>query len=221
VTSTRPAEIERFRGLVFALTGERGSGKTSICNQVVADARARGLDVAGIITGRSGPEPDAPREVVDIRSGHARLFGAKLTPAAHADGGVGAQSSVLRSSISALPAAATDAHDAGTTSDPLTPGWEYDAEVFAWATETLSQATPCDLLVVDEVGPLELVGRRGWVKALEVLRRGDFRAALAVCRPGLLDELEGVLGRPLAGTFEADLQDTVGLPALIVGAMFG
>ena len=179
------------------LTGEHGSGKTSVCAQVVADARARGLDVAGIITGRSGPEPDASREVVDVRSGSRRLFGARTVKAE-----AGAVSS------------------ADFTSDPLTPRWKYGSEVFTWASEVLAGATPCDLLLVDEVGPLELLGRRGWVSALDVLRGGDFRAALVVCRPTLTDALEDAIQRPLAGSFEADLEKIDGLSALILGAVF-
>ena len=169
---------------MYVLTGEHGSGKTSVCTQVVAGVQARGLDAAGIITGRSGPEPDAPREVMDVRSGSRRLFGARTTK---------------------TPAG--DAHSTDFTSDPLTPRWKYGLEVFTWASEVLSSATPCDLLLVDEVGPLELLGNRGWVSALDVLRGGDFQAALVVCRPSLVDALEDAIQRPLAGSFEADLEN--------------
>ncbi len=155
----------------YVLTGERSTGKTLVCTDLAAEGRARGLDVAGILTAPSGPELHAPRQVIDIRSGSNRLFG--------------------------VPS------DGGT--DPLTPRWSLNADVFAWATEVVMSATPCDLLIVDELGPLELTGGRGWVRALDVLRRGDYGAALVVCRPGLLGELEaslreatggGVRGRP-------------------------
>ena len=98
--------------------------------------------------------------------------------------------------------------------------WKYGSEVFTWASEVLFSATPCDLLLVDEVGPLELLGNRGWVSALDVLRRGDFQAALVVCRPSLMNLLEDAIERPPAGSFEADLEKIDGLSALIVGAMF-
>jgi nucleoside-triphosphatase THEP1 len=174
------------RGAYYLLTGERSTGKTLLCVDLAARARARGLDVAGILTAQSGPELHAAREVIDLRTGSSRLFG---TP----DG-------------------------AGT--DPLTPGWELASDVFVWATQVLTTATPCDLLIVDELGPLELLGGRGWVHALDVLRKGDFGAALVVCRPSLLDELEADLGAPPAGSFEAasDQDDT--LPDLILAAMF-
>ncbi len=105
--------------------------------------------------------------------------------------------------------------------DPLTPGWEVDGGVFAWATNVLLAATPCDLLIVDEVGPLELLGGRGWVSALDILLKGDFGAALVVCRPSLLKELESSLGGPSAGLFEAHPEQSDTLPDLIITKMFG
>lgn len=180
------------RGPYYVLTGERGSGKTLVCNELAAEARARGLDVAGILTGSSGPELHAAREVVDLRSGASRVFGSESSP----DG-------------------------VSTGSDPLTPGWQLDEDVFAWATEVLSAATPCDLLIVDEVGPLELLGGRGWVRALDVLRAGHFHAALVVCRPNLLDKLESSLEVPPVALFQVDPKQTDALPDLILAKMFG
>ena len=40
--------------------------------------------------------------------------------------------------------------------------WQFDAEVLAWGTRILQQATPCDLLVVDELGPLKFERGEGW-----------------------------------------------------------
>lgn len=175
------------RGAYYVLTGERGSGKTLVCTDLAAEARARDLDVAGILTAPSGSGAHAPRQVIDLRSGTSRRFGAPV------EGG----------------------------DDPLTPGWEYEAAVFAWVTEVLSMATPCDLLIVDEVGPLELVGGRGWVSALAVLRGGQFGAALVVCRPSLLAGLEASLGSAPAGLFKADPATSDTLPDTILEKMFG
>jgi nucleoside-triphosphatase THEP1 len=63
----------------------------------------------------------------------------------------------------------------------------------------LVHATPCDVLVVDELGPIELLGGRGWANALEVLRLGHFGTALVVCRPELLGVLEAKLGELPSG----------------------
>ena len=60
------------------------------------------------------------------------------------------------------------------------------------ATDALAllEANPnCDLLVVDELGPLELVRGEGWQAALEALAQGGYCLALVVVRPELLDVL--------------------------------
>jgi nucleoside-triphosphatase THEP1 len=55
--------------------------------------------------------------------------------------------------------------------------------------ENLARAAPPDgLLVVDELGPLELERGQGWVGALEALQAGRFHAALVVVRPELLEK---------------------------------
>jgi nucleoside-triphosphatase THEP1 len=64
--------------------------------------------------------------------------------------------------------------------------FRFDPETLAWGNLTLARATLCQLLVVDEVGPLEIEEGNGWVKAFDVLHRGDFALALAVVRPELV-----------------------------------
>jgi nucleoside-triphosphatase THEP1 len=176
----------RERGAYYVLTGERDTGKSLLCTDLAAVARARGLDVAGILTAQSGPELHAAREVIDLRNGSSRLFG-KPAP----DG-----------------------------ADSLTPGWELASDVFDWGTEVLLAATPCDLLIVDELGPLELLGGRGWVRALDVLRKGDFGAALVVCRLSLLDDLEAKMGTAPAKSFQVDPHQSDALADIIIAAMF-
>ena len=180
----------RSRGLIYVITGERGSGKSTVCAQVARDAARRGLAVAGILTERSAAEPGADRRVVDLRSGEARPFGVQ------------------------------PAHRPGSgRSDPLTPSWVFDSEGFAWANEVFARSTPCDLLIVDEVGPLELLGNRGWTAALAALSSRDFGAALVVCRPGLLARLETSVGVAPGRLFVVDTETRDGLPAMIIEAL--
>ena len=58
----------------------------------------------------------------------------------------------------------------------------------------LSQAESCDLLVIDEVGPLEVERGKGWVSAFDVLRAGDYVLALLVVRLELIAQARGLLG---------------------------
>jgi nucleoside-triphosphatase THEP1 len=65
-------------------------------------------------------------------------------------------------------------------------GWFFDPDALAWGNRVLEGSLPCDLLIVDELGPLELVHQMGWQAALEVLPRRQYRLALVVIRPELL-----------------------------------
>jgi nucleoside-triphosphatase THEP1 len=63
--------------------------------------------------------------------------------------------------------------------------FRFDPRVLSWGSAALARATPCDLLVVDEIGPLELERGKGWVNAFDVLRDKDFALAVVVVRPEL------------------------------------
>ena len=69
---------------------------------------------------------------------------------------------------------------------PVTGMWHFHAEGLEWGSRLLERVGPCDFLVVDELGPLELERGEGWVAGLDVLRAGRYRRALAVVRPTLL-----------------------------------
>jgi hypothetical protein len=64
--------------------------------------------------------------------------------------------------------------------------WRFDEEALAWGDRVLRSATPCGLLVVDELGPLELEEGRGWLGGLAAVDSGAFTAAVVVARPRLL-----------------------------------
>ncbi len=64
--------------------------------------------------------------------------------------------------------------------------FRFDPETLAWGRHALTHATPCQLLVVDELGPLEIERGDGWREAFDVLRQDDFALALVVVRPELI-----------------------------------
>lgn len=72
--------------------------------------------------------------------------------------------------------------------DPTSPtrNWLFDDDALAWGSAILTAQGPCDLLIVDELGPLELLHGQGWHQALPMLERGAYRVACAVVRPSLL-----------------------------------
>jgi nucleoside-triphosphatase THEP1 len=68
--------------------------------------------------------------------------------------------------------------------------FRFDPRTLEWGKEILARAIPCDLFVVDEIGPLEIERQEGWVRALDLLRDGSFRLALIVVRPELIHPLQ-------------------------------
>lgn len=60
--------------------------------------------------------------------------------------------------------------------------WHFDPAAIRWADEVLVRATPCDILIIDEIGPLELDLRRGLTAWESALNSGAYRAALVVVR---------------------------------------
>jgi len=65
--------------------------------------------------------------------------------------------------------------------------WVFDETVLAWGDALLARATPCGLLIVDELGPLELEEGGGWSAGLRAVDAGAYDAALVVVRPALLE----------------------------------
>ncbi|MHB1131330.1 MAG: nucleoside-triphosphatase [Chloroflexota bacterium] len=74
-------------------------------------------------------------------------------------------------------------------------GFRFDEDALAWANGLLAAAPPCDLLIIDELGPLELNLERGLTAAFARLQAGAFQLALVVVRPQLVDAFWTRLGR--------------------------
>jgi len=67
--------------------------------------------------------------------------------------------------------------------------YRFLSSALQWGTLVLKAALPSHLLVVDELGPLELKKGEGLVTALELLAGGSFSLAVVVVRPELLTAL--------------------------------
>ena len=144
-------------GHILILSGWRGVGKTSVCEHIIFAARRASWDVAGLI---SPP---------DLSSGEKRSILVQ-------DLRTGERRKLARSSGSD-----------DNTLDSLTPAWVFDPGQLAWGDAVLRDAVPCDLLVIDELGPLELLSDEGWQAGIEAIDSGNYRLALVVIRPELLE----------------------------------
>lgn len=68
----------------------------------------------------------------------------------------------------------------------VTDHWSFLTESLHWGNEILGESTPCDLLIVDELGPIELERGQGWQNGIKAINSGEYRAAVIVIRPELL-----------------------------------
>lgn len=68
-----------------------------------------------------------------------------------------------------------------------TMSWTFELQALEWGSRVLKESVPCDLLLVDELGPLELLRKQGWTAGLDVLESGDYKLGVVVIRPELLD----------------------------------
>jgi nucleoside-triphosphatase len=179
---------------IVILTGERGVGKTTVCQRVVALARAEQgcthRDVliqytcGGLIT---LTHPDGSRDVLDVGSGDVR----RLTLPPASDQGV------------------------------VQGCFRFDPETLAWGNDMLSRILACDLLVVDELGPLEIERGGGWARALDVLRDASFRLALVVVRPELVVQAQLRLPTSATTVFTVTLENRDSLPEGLVQILHG
>ena len=141
---------------VVLLTGERGVGKTGVCQRVVEETRRRGYCCSGVLSPAvfEGTEKRAI-DLVDLSTGEAR-------PLAVADENAG---------------------------EIRTGKYRFLPATLEWGSRALERATPCHLLVVDELGPLEVELGQGLVVAWNLLDSAPFSLALVVVRPELVKEV--------------------------------
>lgn len=64
--------------------------------------------------------------------------------------------------------------------------WELDPQTLSWGNELLSRIESCQLLVLDELGPLELVENQGLTRGMELLDARNFALACVSVRPSLI-----------------------------------
>jgi hypothetical protein len=69
-----------------------------------------------------------------------------------------------------------------------TKRWRFSPTVLEWCNQVLAAAVPCDLLVVDELGPLEFERNQGLLNGFRVVDSGMYRVSLTVVRPSLLSK---------------------------------
>lgn len=83
--------------------------------------------------------------------------------------------------------------------------WSFFEATIAWGNEKLTNLPPCDLLVLDEIGPLELDLGQGLQQGLARLAERDYRLALISLRPRCAESIQRLM--PEIELFELGLLD--------------
>lgn len=182
------------RPRIGLLTGPIGVGKTTIAQRVVELARQQGLVCGGIL---------APG-ITDHRGQKIGVYGIDLR--------TGERRTLAR----------TDRDLGG----PSVGVYSFDGEALAWTVRVVEQALdpcttlPCDLVIVDEIGKLELwqgVGLAPILPRLSTLRRPW---VLVLVRDFLLAELQTRLGPGERLVFWASEENREEMPTRIVNSFW-
>ena len=72
--------------------------------------------------------------------------------------------------------------------DLTLPHFQMDSDAMARSSAAIADSFPTDIFILDELGPLELRRRKGWYRALYLLKKARYRLAFIVVRPELLIE---------------------------------
>lgn len=140
---------------LWIITGPIQVGKTHFCLYLIDQARAKGLNLAGVICPPVfNRENKTAISIEDVKS-HTRKT---------------------------LATARTTEKEG-----IFTEAWDFDEEVLNWGNQILAGTGGCDLLFVDELGPLEFNRRLGWQNGLQAIDKGEYKTAVVVIRPSLTE----------------------------------
>jgi len=149
---------------LYIVTAARGAGKTAFCRLLVKHARAAGMDVAGL-----------------------------LSPAVFENGiKTGILAENLRTNELRHLAQLSTLNDQPATFSLQLGNWFFDPFIIAWGNEILAGCLACDLFIVDEIGPLELLRGEGWSNALAALRESMYKIGIVVIRPELINNAQNI-----------------------------
>ncbi len=172
------------------LTGKIGIGKTTACRKTVEKAAGRGLSAGGILT---PPIVDDGKKTgfyaEDLRTGKRWVLGTR-------DTGAGIEG-------------------------PVYGIYRFSIDGFKKAYGTLKTAVVerCDLIVLDEIGPLEIVHKKGFFRILGPLFDQEDAYLLLVVRPSLVEDVTKMLGERKTEVFTADIQTRDRMPDTIAAAL--
>lgn len=192
--------------MIAVLTGPVHVGKTTVCRAVAELVQQRGYCVRGILT---PPilDKDGMRlgiEVLDLATGERRVLARVWQP-----------SNGLRSP-SELPMLGEEYRG------PHVGPYYFDLEALQWGQNVIAEAIGigCDLLIIDEIGRLELEQNSGFNHVLDLLVTSIVPRCLLVVRDTLLDAFRHRVPEMEFITFEVTVDNRHRLPEEIAQRLF-
>jgi len=172
--------------VIGVLTGPIGIGKTTLCQRLAELLQGRGLTPGGIL---APAVVDSYSNKTGIRLRRVDTGEERLLAVAEGDLG-----------------------------GPRTGCYSFAAEVFEWGMSVTRQALSgdADVVLVDEIGPLELLRNQGLAPLLEELVGIETPHVLVVVREGLLTAIRQRLGRPDLAVFRVDMETRDTLPGRLL-----
>jgi nucleoside-triphosphatase THEP1 len=157
---------------LIILSGPTGAGKSAWCRRLVDAARAEDLVVAGLI---SPPVFSRSNKIaiglMDLTSGESRRL-------------------AERRPLDELKKGPSKGSGKASARDPFqgitTRLWRLDPEVLAWGNRRLLSLPPHDCLILDELGPLELLHDQGLRAGPTLIDSRSTPLTCVVIRPSLL-----------------------------------
>ena len=140
------------------VTGESGAGKTTWCLELVRQARLLGLAPVGLVSPAVFQAGvKVAIDLIEVETGEKRRL-------------------------------ATKKENKTTTYGPGigTLSWNFDPSVLAWANGILDRLAAASLLILDELGPLEILDHKGLTAGLRLIDQRHYQMACVVIRPRLL-----------------------------------
>jgi len=174
----------------------------------------------GLLTGAIGAGKTTVAErVADLAQRQGLVCGGLLAPALTGRGG--SKTGIWGVSLltgERRTLARTDRELGG----PTVGTYSFDNAALAWATGAIEAAIgACDLLIVDEIGKLELWSQAGLAPVIPRLASGQARRSLVLVRASLLAELQARLGVVEQVVFDVNEENRDELPPHILARLFG
>jgi nucleoside-triphosphatase THEP1 len=168
-------------GELFLLTGGRGCGKTTWCRELARQASLSGVQPAGLVSPAVfAAGKKTAIDLVDLASGERRRLAERRGEP-----------------------------DPFRGQGPDSLSWRFDQDTLAWGNQILAGLETSELLILDELGPLEFHYHNGLTSGMKYLDKRTYGLACVVVRPGLLaaalerwpwGRVMQIAGRPAEGS---------------------